>query len=87
MSRTVTAPAAVTAKAPLALPAEIVNPAAVGVSPVYASCPTAAPLAAVSSTEKAAAVMSIAASVTETENCVDCELVSALVAETVSVQV
>ena len=87
MSRTVTAPAAVTAKAPLSLPPDIVNPAAVGVSPVYESCPTEAPFTAVSSIEKAAAVMSIAASVTETENCVDCVLVSALVAETVTVQV
>ena len=64
MSATVTAPPDVTAKAPFAFPADIVNPAAVGESPVDDSVTTAAPLDAVSSMVADAADMSITTSVT-----------------------
>ena len=64
MSATVTAPCGVTANAPLALPADIVNPAFVGESPVDARVTTAAPFDAVSSIVGAAAVMSITTLVT-----------------------
>ena len=64
MSATVTAPPDVTAKAPLSLPADMVNPAPVAESPVDDSVTTAAPFDAVSSMVADAADMSMTTSVT-----------------------
>ena len=61
-----TAPAAFTAKAPLALPDEMVNPAPVAESPVEARFPTAESSAAFSAIVNEVAVISIAWFVTET---------------------
>ena len=80
VSATVTAPAEVTANAPLSLPLWMVNPALVGSSPVEERVTTAAPLAASSAIVGAAAAISITALVTAIVNVVAPVLPSALVA-------
>ena len=85
VSRTVTAPPLVTAKAPLPLPLSIVNPAVVGESPEDVRVTTGSSLAISSAIVGDAAVISITASVTATVNCVVVPLVSALIPEMVTV--
>ena len=68
VSATVTAPPLATAKAPLSLPLEIVNPDCVASSPEEVNVTTAAPLAASSAIVGAAAAISITTSVTATVN-------------------